>query len=439
MLSKKSLSSNSLNFSLGEPLEIDNEKIGSDDEINNNSLKYEKIAFLSDLNTIVESEVNIKYIDKVKYYNDYKLIKKLGQGSICKVKLVEKKNLKFALKIVNKKILLKKKKFQLDENGNMVITTPMEGILKEISILKKVNHPNLVKLYEIMHNKDKSKLYLVLEYCEHGDLMTYDEEKNIFIVNKHIFEKHLKKNNLELDIEKSYYTENLIRSFIRQIIRGLNYLHRIGVIHKDLKPNNILLDKDNNCKIIDFNFSSILENRWIDNVGKKLDCNDYFRPAEICDTGYILSYNKFPFDSENNDIFGLYDKIYSAKFEIPDKPKRSKHFMYFIKKCLEKDPNKRITSEKIFYLKWLNIGEKENLKNQCVKVVKFIPTQNEIYKNMIFFTTYINDLEKLKDDKRPMINKIANKILDKTKNKGNHKVKIKFKFKSNKDNKNKDK
>ena len=135
MFSKKSLSSNSLNFSLGEPLEIDNEKIGSDDEINNNSLKYEKIAFLSDLNTIVESEVNIKYIDKVKYYNDYKLIKKLGQGSICKVKLVEKKNMKFALKIVNKKILLKKKKFQLDENGNMVITTPMEGILKEISTL----------------------------------------------------------------------------------------------------------------------------------------------------------------------------------------------------------------------------------------------------------------------------------------------------------------
>ncbi len=461
MFSKKSLSSNSLNFSLGEPLEIDNEKIGSDDEINNNSLKYEKIAFLSDLNTIVESEVNIKYIDKVKYYNDYKLIKKLGQGSICKVKLVEKKNMKFALKIVNKKILLKKKKFQLDENGNMVITTPMEGILKEISILKKVNHPNLVKLYEIMHNKDKSKLYLVLEYCEHGDLMTYDEEKNIFIVNKHIFEKHLKKNNLELDIEKSYYTENLIRSFIRQIIRGLNYLHRIGVIHKDLKPNNILLDKDNNCKIIDFNFSSILENRWIDNVGKKLDCNDYFRPAEICDldkdeikndykgmpvdiwalgvTAYILSYNKFPFYSENDNIIELYDKINKVQYEIPSKPQRSKYFIHFLKKCLEKDPNKRITSEKIFYLKWLNIGEKENLKNQCVKVVKFIPTQNEIYKNMIFFTTYINDLEKLKDDKRPMINKIANKILDKTKNKGNHKVKIKFKFKSNKDNKIKDK
>jgi serine/threonine protein kinase len=293
------------------------DKVDSEDEMNFNSSKYKKIAILTDLNTIVESEIKIRYEGNVKYYNDYKLIKKLGQGSICKVKLVEKNNIKYALKIINKNLLLKKKKFQKDENGKMIVTTPLEGILREISILKKVNHPNLVKLYEIMHKEDRSKIYLVLEYCEHGDLMSFDEEKNIFTVNKYIFEKHLKKNKGELDIEKVHYTENLIRTFIRQIIRGLNYLHRIGVIHKDLKPNNILLDKDNNCKIIDFNFSAILENRWVDNVGKKVDCNDYFRPSEICDlndvegkkeikgmpvdiwalgvTAYILSYNKFPF------------------------------------------------------------------------------------------------------------------------------------------------
>ena len=310
-----------------------------------------------------------------------------------------------------------------------------------------------------MHKEDRSKLYLVLEYCEHGDLMSYDEQKNIFTVNKYIFEKHLKKNNRELNIEKVHYTENLIRTFIRQIIRGLNYLHRIGVIHKDLKPNNILLDKDNNCKIIDFNFSSILENRWVDNVGKKVDCNDYFRPSEICDlndvegkkeykgmpvdiwalgvTAYILSYNKFPFFSENNDLFELYDKIHNSNYTIPEKPKRSIYFLHFIKKCLEKDPNKRITSEKIFYLKWLNIGEKEKLKNQIERVVKFVPTKNEIYQNMIFFSTF-KDLEKLKDDKRPLVNKIVNQIMEKTKNQGNKKIKIKFKFKNKKKDENKE-
>ena len=138
--------------------DTEEEKVDSEDEMNYNSSKYKKIAILTDLNTIVESEIKIKYEGNVKYYNDYKLIKKLGQGSICKVKLVEKNNIKYALKIINKNLLLKKKKFQKDENGKMVVTTPLEGILREISILKKVNHPNLVKLYEIMHKEDRSKI-----------------------------------------------------------------------------------------------------------------------------------------------------------------------------------------------------------------------------------------------------------------------------------------
>ena len=155
----RALSSSSFCHSQNDSFESNNNEknAGSEDEMDYNSSKYKKIGILTDLNTIVESEVNIKYIDKVKYYNDYKLIKNLGEGSICKVKLVEKNNVKYALKIINKNLLLKKKKFQKDENGNMVVTTPLEGILKEISILKKVNHPNLVKLFEIMHKSDRSK------------------------------------------------------------------------------------------------------------------------------------------------------------------------------------------------------------------------------------------------------------------------------------------
>ena len=465
---ERSLSSSSLNFSFvqtapQEEEEEDNKdnKADSGDELNLKASKYQKIGFLTDLNTIVESEAVIKYVDKVKYYNDYKVIKDLGQGSLCKVKLVEKDNVKYALKIVNKKLLLKKKKFIQDENGKMVLTTPIEGILKEIQILKKVNHRNLVKLYEIINNKKKGKLYLVLEYCEHGDLMEYNEMENKFTVNKNIFQKYLKDKENHTDIDKLYYSETQIRKFIRQIIRAINYLHRFGIIHKDIKPNNILLDKNNECKIIDFNFSAILEKHWVDNIGKKVDCNDYFRPPEICDlnnenedvnknykgmpvdiwaigvTAYILSYKKFPFYSETDDLFELYDKIYNAKYEIPSKPKRSAHFKHFLKKCFEKDPNKRITSEQILDLKWINQGEKENLKNQCNKVIKYIPTKNEIYKNIVFFSTNYNDISKLKDDERPAIKKISTKVLQKIQNAGGgKKIKIKLKLStSKKDNK----
>ena len=141
MLEKRSLSTSSINLSFDEP-EPEEKRVESGEELKIDSEKYQKIGILTDLNNITESEAQIKYIDKVKYYNDYKLIKTLGAGSICKVKLVEKDNVKYALKIVNKNILSKKKKFEQDENGKMVITTPMEGILKEIAIRKKVNHRN---------------------------------------------------------------------------------------------------------------------------------------------------------------------------------------------------------------------------------------------------------------------------------------------------------
>ena len=123
---QRNLSSNSFTCPLSEANEIDDndKKAESDDEMGYNSAKYNKIAILSDLNTIVESEVNIKHIDNIKYYNDYKLIKKLGEGSLCKVKLVEKNNIQYAMKIINKKKLLKIKKFKQDEEGNIVMTTP---------------------------------------------------------------------------------------------------------------------------------------------------------------------------------------------------------------------------------------------------------------------------------------------------------------------------
>ncbi len=452
-------SSNSFDMSSGSrPFEEEEKenKADSGDELDLISTKYDKIYFLKDSDTeVIESIAVIKYVDKIKYYNDYKLIKELGRGSICKVKLVEKNNVKYALKIVNERLLLKHKQFAFNEDNEMSLTNPLEGILKEIAILKKVENKNLVKLYEIMYNKKKQKKYLVLEYCENGDLMEYDDDKEKFIVNKNIFQKYLKNIKNPTDIEQLYYSENQIRKFIRQIIRGLNYLHRLGIIHGDIKPNNILLDKKNECKIIDFNFSSILDRHQPNKIKEKIDCNDYFRPPELCElnldvkksynfqrkpidiwaigvTAFILSYKKFPFYDENGDIFALYEKINKGKYEIPENPKRSNDFLYFLKKCLEKDPNRRITSEKILNLKWLNLGKKENLKNQCKKAVKFVPSKEEIFKQKAIFSTNYDDIKKLKNDESDIVKNFSNKILQKMpKVKDGKKVKIKIKIKNN--------
>ena len=439
-------------FSFDKNIPKEYNKADSEDELNLNSKKYSKIGFLKDLNTIIISDAKIKYINKVKYYNDYKLIKKLGAGSLCKVKLVEKNNIKYALKIIDKKKLNNNNKRMFkDDSGN---SSHLDGVLKEIEILKKVNHRNLVKLYEIIVNKPKGKIYLVLEYCEHGELMSYDEDKNKFYVNKHIFKKYLNNKSDSINIEELYYSETQIKKFVRQIIKGINYLHRIGIIHKDIKINNILLDKNNECKIIDFNLSAILNKQWIDNIGQNVNANDFFRAPELSDltsskvkfngymgmpldiwaigvTAYILSYKKFPFFADN--IFDLYDKIVKDNLEIPDIPKRTDDFKHFLRKCLEKDPKKRITSEKILDLKWINFGQKEKLKNQCKKIVKFVPTKEEINKNKVFFSIDYENISKLEGNKRPVIKKISDKIMEKVQTtKDGKKVKIKVKLKNSK-------
>ena len=367
MLRQNSLGSmNSLSLSINsENLEVD--KAETDDDSLDDD-KYEKIGFLTDSSDIKESICTKHYDEKGnKYYNEYKFISYLGSGAFSKIELVEKEGVKYALKIIDKSFLKSQKNMEIDENGNVIVNSSFENALKEIAILKKTNHPNIIKLYEILYCKKNKNIYLVLEYCEHGDLINYDEENDKFILNNHINELEKKGEDGE-----SYYTGRAIVKCIEDILSGLCYLHANGIIHRDIKPNNILLDKNNVCKITDFNVSSILSNIDDDNIGRKICSADHFRPPEACNlnqdndldkngnfkgkpidiwalgvTAYILSYKKFPFESENNNIFDLYEKINKAKFEFPTFPKRRLILKNIISKCLEKNPNKRISAENL--------------------------------------------------------------------------------------------
>ena len=117
-------------------------------------------------------------------------------------------------------VALKKIKLELEDEG-----VPSTA-LREISVLKTLKHPNIVRLLDVEHGENR--LYLAFEFVDQD------------------LKKHLDKTR------KSPLDQRLVASFVMQLLRGIDYCHSHGVIHRDLKPGNILIDVEGNLKIADF-------------------------------------------------------------------------------------------------------------------------------------------------------------------------------------------
>ena len=152
----------------------------------------------------------------------------LGKGAFSEVYLVKDTNTNtlMAMKVIKEKSVDPIKKIYLQN---------------EIEILKIINHPNIIKFYEEKRYHDK--IYVFLEYCNGGSLRQY------------------------LYSNPKPFSERLVQKIIKQILLGVNYLHNNGIIHRDLKLDNILIHYNTKndlinknifnakIKIIDFNIS----------------------------------------------------------------------------------------------------------------------------------------------------------------------------------------
>ena len=149
---------------------------------------------------------NEKSIKKLLSEIQYKISKKLGEGMFSVVKLGTHSltNEEVAIKILEKTKISK-----LEDK---------ERIHREIEMMKRVNHFNIAKLYDIVETK--LTIYLIQEYIKGKELIEY--------LNK-----------------KKKLTENEACKFFHQIISGLDYLHKCGIAHRDIKPENILITNDN--------------------------------------------------------------------------------------------------------------------------------------------------------------------------------------------------
>ncbi|KAI8613279.1 kinase-like domain-containing protein, partial [Chytriomyces sp. MP71] len=259
----------------------------------------------------------------------YYLGKTLGVGSTGRVKLGTHMTTsqRVAIKIIPKDTLSEAattaKAHKLNEKTE-----------REITIMKLIQHPNVMQLYDVYESE--KELYLILEHIEGGELFDYL-------------------------VQQGRLTESEALDFFQQICFGVDYCHRHLICHRDLKPENLLLDKHNTVKVADFGMASLQV------MGKMLETScgspHYASPeiikgikydgvaADVWSCGvilYALLTGNLPFDDEN--IRKLLGKVKTGTFHIPDHispPARD-----LLLRMLVVDPAGRIALSSVFSHPW---------------------------------------------------------------------------------------
>ena len=367
----------------------------------NNSINDEKEE-LKKIQKRSKTFENIKKNNKNEYKIGGYLIKNnLGEGTFGKVKLgiYIKTGEKVAIKIINKK--------KLKEKNDQI------HLKREIDLLQKLNHTNIISVFEIFENIDN--YYIIMEYCSKGELFNY-------IVSK----KRLNEG------EAAY--------FFYQLINGLEYIHSIGISHRDIKPENLLLTNNYVLKIIDFGLSNYYE----ENLNKylKTPCGSpcYSSPEMVSGLSYdgfkvdiwscgivlfAMLCGYLPFDDKNDDKI-IFKKIVECEIKYPFF--LSDMSRDIITKLLIKDPNKRVNIKQIkmhpFYLKG---KQKYELDFGIIKS-KNIPNLTE----RSFFNS--NNNKKKEDEKNDNRDKINNKYNNRNDDIQNIKIFSNYSIDENNDN-----
>ena len=254
-----------------------------------------------------------------------------GSFSIVRSGINKKTKEKVAIKILDKSKIMNQKDYM--------------KIVREINMLKSLNHPNVIKIHKACQNSNY--IYIIMELCENGELFYYI-------------------------IRKVYLSEEEAAFFYYQLINGLEHIHQNNIIHRDLKPENLLLSLNNTLKIIDFGLSNYFRNNLLTTPcgsacyaspemisGQKY--NGFM--SDIWSTGiilYTMVCGQLPFDDKSDEI--IFKKILACKIVFHKYVGELSKDL--IKKILVTNPTKRITLAQIkkheFYLKGKEVFYKKH-------------------------------------------------------------------------------
>ncbi|XP_047449959.1 MAP/microtubule affinity-regulating kinase 4 isoform X4 [Mugil cephalus] len=275
---------------------------------------------------------------------NYRLLKTIGKGNFAKVKLARHilTGREVAIKIIDK---------------TQLNPTSLQKLFREVRIMKTLNHPNIVQLFEVIETE--KTLYLIMEYASGGEVFDY------LVAHGRMKEKEA-------------------RAKFRQIVSAVHYCHQKNIVHRDLKAENLLLDADSNIKIADFGFSNEFT------AGSKLDtfCGSppYAAPelfqgkkydgpeVDIWSLGvilYTLVSGSLPFDGQN--LKELRERVLRGKYRVPFY--MSTDCEGILRRFLVLNPTKRCSLEQIMKDKWINVGyDSDELKPHIEPVEDFTDT-----------------------------------------------------------------
>ncbi|GAA5872198.1 hypothetical protein JCM16303_001010 [Sporobolomyces ruberrimus] len=230
---------------------------------------------------------------EVKSVGGYTLGRVIGQGTFGKVRLG-------VHRLTGTKVAIKQVSKSLPSNSSDP-TSPLSLLTREIHHHRRLRHPHVLSLYELIATE--SSIYLVTELCAGGELFDYLVEKG------------------RLSITET-------RTIFGQLVLGIAYLHGEGVVHRDLKLENVLLDERCQVKIADLGFGREFEKgkwmeTWVGTLGycapEVVSGKKYLgEEVDIWSLGvifYALVTGSLPFDDDDEGI--MKDLILKCEYEIP--------------------------------------------------------------------------------------------------------------------------
>mmetsp|Transcript_8180 Transcript_8180/g.14573 ORF Transcript_8180/g.14573 Transcript_8180/m.14573 type:complete len:561 (-) Transcript_8180:225-1907(-) len=304
-----------------------------------------------------------KLISSRKRINEYILLGGIGKGSFGKVKLAfSLKDKRFyAVKIPTTQRKQVGGQGANAGGGGGGGPTNLDS-REEQAVMKKLIHPNICRQRDTLLDAADERIILVIEYMARGVVMDSGKLEGV---------KPL--------------SEEGVREIMRDVVNGLEYLHFNEVVHRDIKPDNLLRAGDGTVKLGDFGECKIYNLKGASQAGKpsapgtpaflapELCLSEHAPkappeayPADIWSLGatiYYMVYGRAPFLAKS--VFEIHDAICTQKLEFPRTPKTSKEIVDLLKKMLVKEPAKRITLQEMKCHPWF--GEKVVQKTPLVK------------------------------------------------------------------------